>query len=57
MVGTEMVMAPWEGSWSNYQMRDGMTVPFTGEVAWMRPEGRRPYFVGTVALLTFEFSA
>jgi hypothetical protein len=56
MVGAEMVMAPWEGNWSNYQTRDGMTVPFTGEVAWMRPEGRRSYFVGTVTDLTYEFS-
>jgi hypothetical protein len=56
VVGKEMVMAPWEGSWSNYQTRDGMTVPFTGEVAWMRPEGRKPYFVGTVTSLTYEFA-
>jgi hypothetical protein len=55
-VGKEVVMAPWEGSWSNYQTRDGMTVPFTGEVAWVRPEGRKPYFVGTVTSLTYEFS-
>ena len=56
MVGDKMVMAPWEGIWSNYQMRDGVQVPFTGEVAWMRPEGRRPYFVGTVTSLVFEFA-
>jgi hypothetical protein len=56
MVAKEMVMAPWEGAWSNYQTREGMTVPFTGEVAWMRPDGRRPYFVGTVTSLTYEFS-
>ncbi len=56
MVGKEMVMLPWEGRWSNYQARDGMTVPFTGEVAWLRPEGRKPYFRGTVTSLTYEFS-
>ena len=56
MVGKEMVMVPWEGSWSNYQSRDGMTVPFTGEVAWERPEGRKSYFHGTVASLSYEFS-
>jgi hypothetical protein len=54
MVGDKMVMAPWEAIWSNYQTRDGVRVPFTGEVAWMRPEGRRPYFVGTVTALAFE---
>ena len=56
MVGDKMVMAPWEGIWSNYQTRDGVQVPFTGEVAWMRPEGRKPYFIGTVTALAFEFA-
>jgi hypothetical protein len=55
-VGKKMVMTPWEGRWSNYQLCSGVRVPFTGEVAWMRPEGRKPYFVGTVSALTFEFS-
>jgi hypothetical protein len=56
MVGKEMVMLPWEGSLSDYQTRDGMTVPFAGEVAWMRPEGRKPYFAGTVTALSYEFA-
>ena len=56
MVGGSMVMAPWEGIWSNDQARDGMQVPATVEVASMRPEGRKHYFVGTVTALTFEFS-
>ena len=55
-VGKEMVMVPWEGNWSNYQTRDGMTVPFTGEVAWMRPEGRKSYFLGAITSLTYEYS-
>jgi hypothetical protein len=56
IVDKKMVMAPWEGSFSNYQARDGMTVPYTGEVAWMRPEGRRTYFHGTVTSLSYEFA-
>jgi hypothetical protein len=56
VTGKEMVMLPWEGSLSNYQTRDGMVVPSTGEVAWMRPEGRKSYFVGTVTALSYEFS-
>ena len=56
MDGKEMVMVPWEGSWSNYRTRDGMTVPFTGEVGWVRPEGRKLYFLGTVTSLSYEFS-
>lgn len=56
MVGDKLVMAPWEGRWSNYRTVDGVQVPFTGEVAWMRPEGRKPYFIGTVTALAFEFA-
>jgi hypothetical protein len=56
MVGDKMVMAPWEGIWSNYRSHDGVRVPFTGEVAWIRPQGRKPYFVGTVTALSFEFA-
>ena len=56
MVGKEMVMTPWEGSWSDYQVRDGMTVPMRSEAAWLRPEGRKSYFRGTVASLSYEFS-
>jgi hypothetical protein len=56
MVGKEMVMVPWEGRWSNYQARDGMMVPITGEAAWLRPEGRKPYFLGNVTSLRCEFS-
>jgi hypothetical protein len=56
-VDGKLVMAPWEGSWSNYQLHGGMQVPCTGEVAWMRPEGRKPYFVGTVSSVAFEFAA
>jgi hypothetical protein len=54
-MGKETVMLPWEGKWSNYQMRDGMTVPFTGEVAWVHPEGPRSYFVGSVTSLDYEY--
>ena len=56
MVDKEMVMAPWEGSWSNYQARDGMMVPMNGEAAWLRPQGRKPYFRGAVTSLAYETS-
>lgn len=56
MVGKEMVMVPWEGRWTNYQVRDGMRVPITGEAAWLRPEGRKPYFLGAITSLSYEFS-
>lgn len=56
MLDGQLVMAPWEGQWSNYQPHSGMTVPFTGQVAWVRPEGLRPYFVGNVTSLAYEFA-
>lgn len=56
MVGKTMVQAPWEGRFSNYQTHDGMSVPFTGEVAWMRPGGRKTYFKGDVTQLSHEFA-
>lgn len=55
--GQQMRMLPWEGRWSDYRERDGMRIPLTGEVAWMRPEGRKSYFVGSVTGLSFEFAS
>lgn len=55
MLDGRTVMAPSEGQWSDYRRVDGMRVPFTSEVAWMRPEGHRPDFVGTASALAFEF--
>jgi hypothetical protein len=57
LVGREASMAPWEGTWSNHQRIDGMTVPLTGEVAWILPEGRKTYWRGTVTSLRHEWSA
>lgn len=56
MVGKTIVQMPWEGRWSNYQERGGMRVPLTGEVAWLTPQGRKPYWRGTVASLAYEFA-
>jgi len=55
MVGKAVVMTPWEGRMSNYQMRDGMLIPLTCEAAWLRPKGRAPYWRGTISSLTYEF--
>ncbi len=56
MVGKEMVMRPWECGLSNYQVRNGMTVPITGEAAWVRPDGRKPYFRGSLKTVTYEWA-
>ena len=47
---------PWEGRWSDYQERNGMRVPMTGEAAWLPATGRKPYFRGTVTSLVHETS-
>ena len=55
-VGKNIVITPWEGRWSNYQERDGIRVPITGEVAWLAPEGRKVYWRGTITSLRYEFA-
>ena len=58
-VGGQIVMRPWEGRWSNYQVRDGMRIPMTGEVAWLLPPeegGRKPYWRGAITALTYDFT-
>ena len=54
-VGKGMVMLPWDCGLSNYQWQHGMLLPMTGEAAWLRPEGRKTYFVGHVEKLSYEF--
>jgi hypothetical protein len=55
-VGGQIVATPWEGRWSNTQLRHGMRVPLSGEVAWLTPQGRKPYWQGTITALDYEFS-
>ncbi|MEO8936353.1 MAG: DUF6544 family protein [Burkholderiaceae bacterium] len=55
-VGEDRVMLPWDCCVSNYQRRDGMMVPTRAEAAWLRPEGRRPYFIATLTSLVYAFS-
>ena len=57
IVGKEVSSAPWEGTWSNHQRVGSMTVPLTGEVAWLLPEGRKTYWRGTVTSLRHGRSA
>jgi len=54
-VGKETLMLPWEGRWSDYRPHDGMRVPMKGEAAWLHPQERRPYFVGSVTSLSYQF--
>lgn len=55
-VAGRLVDTPWEGRWSNYQVRDGMIVPTSGDVAWMLPHARKSYWRGTIKSLQYEFT-
>lgn len=46
---------PWEGRWSNYQRRDGMLIPLTGEALWHTPAGEQPYWRGNIEDIRYSF--
>jgi hypothetical protein len=50
-----MTLLPWDCGLSDYQRHDGMLIPMYGEAAWVRPEGRKVYFVGRVKRLAYRF--
>ena len=50
-----MVMLPWDCRLSDYRPQGGMLIPMRGEAAWVRPEGRRAYFMGRIRTLHYEF--
>jgi hypothetical protein len=54
-VAGAVIPTPWEVQWSNYELRDGICVPTEGEVAWLLPEGPKPYFRGRITSLRYEF--
>ena len=54
-VGDHNEMLPWEGRFWNYVERDGMKIPLDGEVAWLTPAGRKPYWRGTIETIVYEF--
>lgn len=53
-VAGKVIATPWEGRWSHYALRDGMRIPIEGEVAWLLPEGRKPYWRGRITEISFE---
>jgi len=54
-VGGEVVPTPWRGRFWNYEERGGMRVPLDGEVAWLPPEGEKPYWRGHITDISYEF--
>jgi hypothetical protein len=55
-VGGKVVPTPWQGRFWNYTERGGMRVPLDGEVAWLLPEGAKPYWRGHTDEITHEFA-
>ena len=55
MIGDRIVPTPWQGRFSDYAQRGGMLVPLQGEVAWLTPEGERPYWRGRITGIDYEF--
>lgn len=52
--GTERT--PWEGRWSNYQWREGMLIPLSGEVLWHISNGEKPYWRGEIIDIEYTFA-
>jgi hypothetical protein len=53
-VGGQVVPTPWHGRFWNYAERGGMRVPLDGEVAWVLPEGPKPYWRGRIKEIAYE---
>jgi hypothetical protein len=56
VVNGTAVPTPWEGRMWRYEARDGMRVPMEAEVAWVSPEGPRPYWRGRIETIRYEFA-
>jgi len=55
-VAGKVIPTPWEGRWRNYEIRDGMHIPLEGEVAWLLPDGPKPYWRGAIKRISYEFA-
>ena len=53
-VGDEVIQTPWRGKFWNYRERGGMLVPLDAEVAWVLPEGEKPYWRGHITDIFHE---
>jgi uncharacterized protein DUF6920 len=56
-VGSQVVPTPWQGRFWGYAWRGGMRVPSDGEVAWLLPEGPRPYWRGRIARIDYDVAS
>jgi len=49
------VLTPWVGHHGDYQRLNGMMIPTSGEVAWVLPTGREPYWRGRLVSAMFDW--
>jgi len=51
-----VVPTPWQGRFWNHAQRGGMRIPLDGEVAWLLPEGAKPYWRGHTEQIVHELA-
>lgn len=54
-VGDTVIPTTWEGRWRDYTWKQDMLIPLEGEVAWLLPDGPKPYWRGRITAITYEF--
>lgn len=48
--------SPWHGRFWDYRNYQGILVPTAGEVAWVLPDGEKPYWRGRLQTIQFDFT-
>lgn len=56
VVGGKTVPTAWRGRLWNYTERGGMLIPLKGEVAWLVPQGAKPYWRGRITQISYDFA-
>lgn len=56
LVDGKTIPTPWQGRFWHYEQRGPMRVPLAAEVAWLLPQGPKPYWRGRITRLTYELA-
>lgn len=56
MTDGRVIQTPWEGRWFNDESRGDIRIPLEGEVAWILPDGPKPYWRGRITKIAYEFA-
>ncbi|WP_429886011.1 DUF6920 family protein [Geoalkalibacter halelectricus] len=56
VVKGQSVPTPWQGRFWDYERRDGMLIPLSGEVSWLLPEGEKPYWRGRIMEIKYRWT-